>query len=305
MLKTATELAEYVLEKVALRRAGKEVLKKLKELGVDTKEYFSRSREDTLDTFAKRKMEQELGTVTPNDEHAINSLLEFAQGASVLSPKVLRAQRRWSPVVEEMADPGKGKLLEEARRSITGRHSKLQSGEFLIGQSGSAEIANKNFTNHPFLFRGNTPDITDYWVGSRHPDVAAGYATDTARSFTPVENIMRVYRRKGLLGRQTAADTYGVYLNRNRDKVLGNKPNSIFTKADYPITRVNSITQPSGPIGNIHNPTYETVVPPGRQPGLLGEYAVREVADKLGNPAFALRRISGETPERIFAPWKV
>jgi len=297
MRKTAEAISTSVMEKYALRRAGKELRSIAESLfpGFSRKYKSSLSRNNTLLNAVLGEGGGLMGKDTPRVVEQIRkqhpAFLAAVQPPANRAAAEMTVSRR-----NALAGVSPDKLHPfantDVRRGFSGRHL-ARKEEFVIPAAGSPEmISSPRRGRDAVVFRGNkVPESLDAesaaFLATRHPDVAAGYATGGAMNYGPVDRVLQVFRRKGLKGIETRADAYG----------SSSRPGGLLREGAR--RNVGGEVEVASSSGK-KNPTYEMVVSGKRKPHLLAEYAVRETRTPSGDPAYALKHMTGEKPERIF-----
>ena len=281
MNKTASQIADEVLEKVAVRKATKVLL-------------------DMMEKNLGRKV-----SVTELKNSPLGDLNTLVGGSNF----------RWLPSNEKTrinevvrAAIGEGRR-KNTNLTFSGAH-KIRPDEVGIPATLNAqEIANPGRPRSPFLFRGNpipkSPRYADAppqpgagppaYTTTRHPEVAAAAALQGIHN--PASRRVLVYPRKGSKAIETYEYGYGKHwdnpgslLRNTGDARKYNLSSETFTGEPLSLTSPKSVL----------NPQYEAVTPWGYRPEALGEFSVRRARGPKGDPLYALRRVSGEGPERFF-----
>jgi len=210
------------------------------------------------------------------------------------------SQRAWSPLRD-------AEYTQEARLIASGRHP-AREGETLIRAGGSSETIAEPYLEQGLSFRGNPVPEEGAVFLSRHPDIAAGYATRVTSKGQVTQPTRRLfaYDPKTLPHYEEAASDV------MRPGRLRTHPDAVETErmrqhyVDY------YAAQPRGPQTtrqlmqtSVYNPTYEQMVSDLKaMPQPVGEYRVRPSRTAAGDPAFAVQHVSGVPVQEAFAAHK-
>jgi hypothetical protein len=199
-------------------------------------------------------------------------------------------------------------------RRFSGAHAP-KPGESFVPSAGNAEFIRKN-SDAPgdILYRGNPVDVAsekELFYMSRHPEVAAGYASGDAAlgGYSPHTNRMFAYRKSDfkqdpVLGSpipEASADWQGIgpqeYINARAEDLNQLRTNRIsdptgeYSRQWFADGKL--VNRPETPLqdGKWHprtrsdviagrrHPTYETMVTPSMIPEPVAEYTVRRARD--------------------------
>ena len=333
MRKTAEELANHVLEKTALRRVTKELIRqaekyipgvskdirkmhRIKPVSGNEAMRWDNPSEAFIDTLSRvtpqRYIDQQLSPQAAKklkpllDQHAFDILGERAWAGT---PRQLGILRKTKFIAE-------GAKKEDLLRAVSGRH-RPRPGEFVIPAAGpSAEMtAQLTPQRTPYLYRGNPFRAGESVVSSAHPDVAAGYAVGAATQSKGIPtNRLYALRRKGL----NTLETYGDYYRpqsvkhprwEDPEKFTGFFNGGIdYENAFRSPTLKKNIERMSKKVHTRQsraNPTYETIISKDTAPRIAGEYDVRPVRLEDGTLGYGLTRVKGIAPHKAFGPFEI
>jgi len=175
---------------------------------------------------------------------------------------------------------------DSIRERAKGKHLPA-ADEVLLPSTGSAEILANPSSPTDVLFRGNAlPEEGGKLVfTTRHPDVAAGYATGIVGepSWAPVDGKLFAYSRSGAAGSYPEVHSHAV-----------TKASDLWDRPYYErFVRDSNRTADPTSVVSTRNPTYEVPLFRRELEAPLGEYRVRPARDVQGNPAFAVRTVGG------------
>jgi hypothetical protein len=197
--------------------------------------------------------------------------------------------------------------VERVRRSFTGAHA-ARPGETLIPAAGTAEDVARVKVRSRHLFRGNPVTSTDVALMSRHPDVGAGYSLGRATAGQKVAPSGRLFAfdkaRLSRAGEGVADALPEPSLVLGRTERISRAQGAKWyhrPKGSKIQPRVWDHLEHSGKV----NPTYEDIVFTKKAPKPVGEYGVRRARTSSGDPAFAIRDVSGKPARSVFAEHSV
>lgn len=332
MKKTAAQIADAVLEKVALRRGARELLKELERIpGLEgITKWFMKARK-TRALVGGRPVPNNLLTSLRTDASQFGGspkqlAAEFLAHKNVVPEggfnriyRQLEDLKLSTPRGAQDAELALSGSTDDLRTLISHRHGPRKD-EVLIpaasGATGSAFVGDRDVVPS-VLFRGNPRPEGSVMYTSRHPDVAARYAID----HPDLRNPLKLPPREGSVESRMTPSSGVLYAYSNkRVPDVGEVPMSMykeraltagkeeakekanlmyryFLSGDAPTTRSFKLNvQHAGAA----NPTYEKLIPRGVNPELLGAYIPRLSRTPQGAPAIALKRIAGEPAEEVF-----
>jgi hypothetical protein len=321
MKKTASEIADEVLEKCAMRAGVKRVLSHLDSTpGLrGFKEWHRMATRDPSRKFTE--------ALSGNKKDDLFGLLDRFIGdtgrpvSKTLSKRLTPFARGTGGLSKMVGDSINKADVQGIRQSISGRHGP-RPGEILIPATtdplSSARLGTS--AKPKVFFRGNPRPTRGATYMSRHPDVAAHYALkhpdlvggpaaeaayrafgiklppltpSTGRLFAYSGKDLNtgfgevpggVFRNKALrVPAEEARDTARKFIDSSR--LSGLKGSKTLQEAEHQLKG---------------NPTYEKVVRANVKPKLLGEYIPRPSRTAEGAPAFAISRVRGQAPEKVF-----
>jgi hypothetical protein len=301
MLKTSAQIADSVLEKIALRRSGKDFVRAIEAIVPGFRKEYKRvlSRNEDLRNAALNYSDKDTGVLRDIAKDitgipALNASFPLIQsGAQGLRVKMINAFRRNALAL----DPTE----LNTKLTFSGRHS-LRPGEVGIPATGTTErIVNPGAARTPFELGPRSGEPLDVFLSSRHPDVAAAYSVGSGTAYTPKTGRVFALRRKGLRGVEVPGDhytgqpptmRYGLpHWGHPKDALRSGTPKKLDA-----VYGSGSMTDTFSQ----NNPRYEMVSSARRPRAVVGEYGVREARGPKGEPLYAIRHISGELPERVF-----
>lgn len=292
------------LDKLSSTRAFKEVLKKLPEKLVGA--YKSSGGRKSLDTLAR-----EAGSPLSKDMRNLMANV----GVPPLSTHGIAEHRSMDmlrPITKRKVTPiDAAEIAEAGKRRWSGRHL-ARPGEVTIPATISGEIPHGEGSSS-LLFRGNPLPSSGSAVMSRHPDVAAGYATgNSVWQKSPGTSDLFAYQRSSMPRHmETAADILR-YDEGNRflkatkiDQVKADATESLLARQKQFKSVMPMKDSPAMGViqnyGRVH-PTYETAMKANmaarRKP--LGSYKVRPVRTVDMQPAYAVSDVSGASASSVF-----
>ena len=252
------------------------------------------------------------GTEAQRQQHILGELHQFREGG----------QRHWGASRKDDRSPFREAIEREyARMHASGAHLPKSNETLLPGTISGEFVQNAERERTPLLFRGTQPTTSNF-LATRHPDVAAAYATGrVVQQWTGADNVLLALRRKKLhsIGEGAADTVLRGFLSGGEhgslDKAYRQK--KALESVDHSFApwverlkakdRAQLIKKPwRGPSGTParNTRTYEDLV--SAQPGAeVGRYRVRPSRipsgpDK-GLPAYAVSDISGVPAKSIFS----
>ena len=298
------------IAKLALNRFHKEILRKLTGHVPDEAIQAVRRGKKTLPSVwdsapltTKKGVvdwyKRNAGNVKGTDRHS-----RLSERGLFLRSHLSDTKHRARYLGDDVLNRGSSRLRQADERALrtlryTGK-AKVRPGETFLPSAGGAEyVLNPHTPRGPLLYRGN--DLVGGGRGAhltRHPDVAAGYATGRTNAWQPTEpsGVLHAFRRKDLkISREQPADLLPLHdvptekvLAKKYLKYLGGKKRARLSKAMRNKSRSN--------VPGEEVPTYETVLhdTPGtrkKTPTPVASYRTR-MSHKDGVPGYALERIT-------------
>jgi hypothetical protein len=280
------ERAGTLFKKHSSTRALREVLRELPEVAADyraakgTKTLAGAGAGDVLKRFGLSQAADPAALTTERVNQPLADLFKSFKGRTV-------------------SREAEARFEQASRSSWSGRHAP-RPGETTIPAGVSGEMVVSN-PSKDHIFRGNPVSGGDANYFSRHPEVAAGYATGhTAKQYGVPSKRLFVYENPGG-GVESAADAI-------RPAVIpkaqaAGKLDEVVSEATAAALARQKGLNPNSPLRSYGRlvPTYETLhagaVAQGMKP--KGEYAVRPV--RLGKePGYAISDVSGAPASSIF-----
>jgi hypothetical protein len=280
------ERAGTLFKKHSSTRALREVLRELPEVAADyraakgTKTLAGAGAGDVLKRFGLSQAADPAALTTERVNQPLADLFKSFKGRTV--PREAEAR-----------------FEQASRSSWSGRHAP-RPGETTIPAGVSGEMVVSN-PSKDHIFRGNPVSGGDANYFSRHPEVAAGYATgQTAKQYGVPSKRLFAYENPGG-GVESAADAI-------RPAVIpkaqaAGKLDEVVSEATAAALARQKGLNPNSPLRSYGRlvPTYETLHAGAAAQGMKpkGEYAVRPV--RLGKePGYAISDVSGAPASSIF-----
>ena len=297
----AAEARKEAAEKVAANRFTQEVVRDLAKLRPGLLSHLSDTHSLRAPTLTRAL--EFAGELSPSENSLTRQLLrrlprsrsgEILHDANALAGRGL-VEDLWRKNRKLKTPLHVEDFNKDLQLRASGHHAPRPGETFLPSMGGAERVFDPKRPEGAYIFRGNEiPKSDQFSFFSRHPDVAAGYASGDVYATKAPQNKMFAYARKDLPAHiEQPADQVpiGAVLNLAEHRQALNEALPHLGK-DLPPTR-HARVQEFRQNSSEQHPNYETLVPNAHSINPVGTYRVRPSRGPGGQPGYALSNESG------------